>query len=918
MAVIAPSFWGGKPGEDLLLTKLAVPPPRRALVARPRLLEQLDAGLGYPLTLVAAPAGFGKTTLLAEWLAARRDGAGPVLLVAWVSLDAADNDPMRFAAYVMAALRGLHPEIVEDVLTALRSPQPPPLEAALTVLVNELGAVPSDAVLVLDDYHAIHSRTIHETLAFLVEHLPPQIHLVVASRADPPLPLARLRARGQLVEVRADDLRFAPAEAAAFLNVTMGLDLTPEEVTALEARTEGWPAGLQLAALAFKGRTDASEFVAAFAGSHRYVLTYFVDDVLARQPAPVQTFLLQTAILDRLCAPLCDAVTGRADGEAMLARLERENLFVVALDDSGHWYRYHHLFAEVLRHRLRQTSSGIIPQLHRLASAWHEGQGLLAEAIEHAFATPDLERAVGMVEKAAPALLGRGEAATLQGWMARLSADVVSARPRLCLARAQACLLACQLDTAEACLEDAERALRLEDHAGIPVAELPRLQGEAAALRTYLALTRNDYHLAVQLSWQALAQVPEEDAVVRGILALDLGRAHQLGGDLAAAAQSFGEARAYGLTEGNQLLALFALFSLGTIQELQGELRKAESTHREVERLAHTPEGQPLPIGALAHARLGRLHREWNDLETATRHLEAALELGRRGGVEGAVLDGCLSLALVRQARGDVLEADALIRQAGEIARGWSVPEMALSVAAHEAQLRLRTGDLESAKRWARGCPPDVGSDLTELAEIRGSVLARVLLAEGQSEEAKSLLDRMLAVAERRGRTPRVIELLVLQALTHQTLGDRPAAVSTLERALSLAEPEGYVRTFLDEGEQVIDLLRRVAGSSSPVASLALRLLAASLEQVPATSGAKPEPTSAALRLPIVPLVESLSERELEVLRLIGDGLSNRQIADRLVISVATAKKHVENVHGKLGVHSRTQALARAQELRLL
>ncbi len=829
----------------LVTTKLFVPPPRPSAVARPRLIARLNAGLHCRLTLVAAPAGFGKTTLVASWLSERMKDAGrgmkagqpdPASFIphpssfAWLSLDAGDNDPARFLAYLVAAFQTIAATIGEGVLAVLQSPQLPPPDVILTALLNEITALPNHVVLVLDDYHLIDATPVDSALAFLVEHLPPQLHLVIVTREDPPLPLARLRARGQLTELRAADLRFTPAEAAAFLHEVMGLTLSAADIATLEERTEGWIAGLQLAALSMQGHQDVPGFIRAFAGDHRYIVDYLVEEVLQRQPEPVRSFLLQTAILDRLSGPLCDAVTGQEGGSARLEALHRGNFFVVPLDDQRDWYRYHQLFAEVLATHLRAEQPDQVATLHRRASVWYERHGVAADAIRHALAAEDFARAADLVELAVPAMSRRRQGATLLGWLRSLPNEVVRARPVLSVAYAHLLLDGGELDGVEARLRDAEWWLDTPADSraqpGAPAAALVvvdeeafrRLPGAISVARAGQALARGDLADTVTYARRVLDLLPEDDQLSRGGAAGFLGLAYWTSGDLAAAHRAYAEGMAHLQVAGNIADAIGGAITLADIRIAQGRLREAMRTYERALQLA-AEQGAPVLRGtADLYVGMSELQCAQNDLHAATQHLLHSQELGAHSGFPQNRYRWYVAMARIREAQGDLDGALDLLQEAERrYVRAFS-PNVR-PVAALKARVWVAQGRLGEALGWARDQGLSVEDDLSYLREFAHITLARVLLARATIDRANSsipdaigLLERLLQAAEAGERAGSVAEILVLQALAHQTQGDTPAALAPLSRALTLAEPEGYVRLFVDEGPPMAALFGKDEG----------------------------------------------------------------------------------------------------------
>ena len=924
--VTAPPEAAGHLGDSLvpaplLETKLFVPRSRRGLVPRPRLSERLDRGTASTLTLVSAPAGFGKTTLLTEWLAAGPAAPADERLGAWLSLDRADNDPVSFWIYVIAALRMVASGVGESALALLQVPQPPPIEAVLTALLNDLGAAAGDIVLVLDDYHVIDASDVQDGMAFLLGHLPPQLHVVIASRADPALPLARWRARGKLAEIRAAELRFTPDEAAAYLNEMMGLQLSARDVAALEARTEGWIAALQLAALSMQGRNDVAGFIAGFAGDDRYVVDYLVEEVLQRQPDRVQAFLLQTSILGRLSGPLCDAVTGQGGGKAMLEALDRGNLFLVPLDDRRRWYRYHHLFADVLQARLLDERPGEVPDLHRRASAWYEQNGEPSVAIGHALAAEDFGRAADLVEQAIPAMRRSRQEAALHGWLKALPDEVVRVRPVLSVGLAGALLAVGEFEGVEARLRDAERCLGATTGTGTespaPAGEMAvddeefrRLPAGIELYRSALAMARGDVPGTVRHARRAIDLSPEEDHLVRASAAGMSGLAYWTSGDLEAGHAAFSGCVAR-LRRAGHIADIFGCsIALADMRSAQGRLGEAMRTYEQA--LQGAPEHGGLILRGTADMYVGmsEVHRERDDLLAATQHLLRSQELGEHLGLPQNRYRWRVAMALIRQAEGDPAAALDLLNEAERLYMGDFFPNVR-PVPALRARVWIAQGRLGEALGWAREQGLSADDGLSYLREFEHITLARMLLARHQDERAEQslhqaarLLERLLLAAEEGQRTGRVIEILVLQALSRRRLGDNPAALASLERAVTLAEPEGYVRVFADEGPPMASLLR-AAAKQGTAGNYVRRLLAAVSE----TGHDRPAEQA---------LIEPLSERELDVLRLLGTELDGPAIARQLMVSLNTVRTHTKHIYVKLGVTNRRAAVRRAQELDLL
>ena len=895
----------------LLETKLHVPRQRPGRVARRRLSERLARGGESSLTLVSAPAGFGKTTLLTEWLA---DAPAENRSVAWLSLDQRDNDPAVFWTYLVAALETAAPGVGAGARSLLQSS--PPMEAVLATLLNDLHAVPNDVVLVLDDYHVIDSRDVQDGMAFLLEHLPPQIHLVISGRADPALPLARLRGRGELVEIRAADLRFTPDEAAEYLNGVMGLVLTARDVAALEGRTEGWIAALQLAALSLQGRDDTAGFIAGFAGDDRYIVDYLVEEVLQRQSDHVRSFLLQTSILSRLTGALCDAVTGQDGGAAMLEALDRANLFLVPLDDRRRWYRYHHLFADVLGARLLDEQPGAVHALHRRASDWYEENGERSEAIRHALAGEDFARAADLVELALPAMRQGRQETTLRRWLEALPDELIRVRPVLSLACAGTLLIHGELDGVETRLRDAERWLAAEEAVDAPPSAAPdvvdgavirSVRGGIAVYRAAQARVSGDVAGTMTHARRVLDLVGDDNPLERGSAAGLLGLASWTAGDLEPAHRWWAEAVANLERAGHHSDTLGCAIALADIRIAQGRLHEAMSRYEWGLRVA-TAQGPPVLRGAAdMHVGMSGVLRERHDLDGALQHLRTSRELGKHAGLPQNRHRWRVAMARVRQSEGDLAGALDLLDEAEELYVSDMFPD-GQPIAASRARVWVAQGRVGEALGWVRERGLTVDDDLSYLREYEHITLARVLLAQHAAEGAQRPLDgacqfleRLLRAADDGERTGSVIEILVLRALVHRARGDIPAAVASLRRAVTLAEPEGYVRVFVDEGPPVASLLRAVAkeGTAPHHVRRLLAALSTADDGAPAHQG----------------LIEPLSERELEVLRLLGTELDGPEIARRLGVSLNTVRTHTKNIYAKLGVNSRRAAVRRAEEL---
>jgi LuxR family maltose regulon positive regulatory protein len=895
----------------LLETKLYLPRRRDGLVPRSRLSERLDRGAAARLMLVSAPAGFGKTTLLAEWLAQRPATAADGPSAAWLSLERSDSDPASFWTYFIAALRTVAPTVGASELGLLAEPKPPPIHSVLTTLLNDLGAVGSDIVLVLDDYHLVDSREIQEAMGFLLDHVPPRLHLVIASRADPALPLAGLRARGELVEIRAAELRFTLEEAVAYLNGVMGLSLTAQDVAALDERTEGWIAALQLAALSMQGREDVAGFISGFAGDDRYIVDYLAEEVLQRQPAQVRDFLLQTSLLERLSGPLCDAVTGSLGGRAALEALDRGNLFLVPLDDRREWYRYHHLFADVLRARLTEESPGFVPELHRRASDWYAGNGDRFEAIDHALAGGHFARSADLLEQAMPALARDRQEAMLRAWVERLPDEVVAGRPVLSNGYAGALMSTGQFEGVERHLRNAERWLEApgQEMAVADEEDFRRLPAGVAVHRAGLALATGDLAGTIAHAQRALGLLDDDHHLGHAAAAALTGLATWSSGDLETARGAYARSLESMRLAGHLADVMGLSIALADIQITQGNLHDAMRTYEHALELNRRQDGPALRGTADMYVGMSALHRERNELDLARQLLTRSEELGAHNGLPQNPYRLRVAMARLRQVEGDLEEAMQLLDEAEQVYDGDFSPNVR-PVPAARARLWIVRGMIDEAFAWAREHGLTVEDELSYLREFEHVTLTRALLARARadppSDEATALLERLLTAAETGRRTGSVIEILTLQALAARARGDLPAALVALERALALAEPEGYVRMFVDEGSPMSVLLQEAAdrGIATSYVGRLLTAFGAAENGMPQRRGQG--------------LVDPLSQRELDVLRLLGTDLGGPQIAGELVVSLNTVRTHTKNIYAKLGVNNRREAVRRAEELDLM
>jgi LuxR family transcriptional regulator, maltose regulon positive regulatory protein len=898
---------------QLLVTKTRLPQLPLDWMARERLSGKLVEAFRHRLVLVSAPAGYGKTTLVNETLRECGRPAG------WVSLDAGDNNPANFWTYFIMALQSIRPAVCQPVINALRSMQPPPASWISTAIINSLSEITDDFILVLDDYHTIASPSIHEAVSFLVDHFPPQAHLVLITRSDPPLPLARWRVKTELSEIRAAELGFNLEEAAVFLKKNTGLTLAGSDLSALEERTEGWIAGLKMAALSLQGKKDTSAYVKEFSGSNRYILDYLAEEVLRQQPPEVNLFLLESSILERLSGPLCDAVTGRQDSQVLLDKLETANLFITALDDERHWYRYHQLFAAILRNQLAKTTPLKVYLLHQRASLWFEKDGHTQEAFDHALLSNDIERAASLVEAAAGDMLGRHQAVALLDYASQLPEKLLQANPWLCTSFAWAALMANKPDTLTGMLARVDTALAGDPDLLSPTSRsnLRRIRGHTLSVKSFMAQARDDTSLAIQLSEEADYELPGnelDDLLARAVNSMNLTTCFQKKGEVARAIPYLEDLAAAGRKINYHYPVLSALGALAEIEmELAHSERAAALCREAIEHATQWGGTCPLPSAAMAYVILGQLKYEQNDLAEAAENIKKGIDLGEANYNREPVLKGFLTLARLSQAQGKPEEARKYIKLAENMGPWVNVPPEVQQIPARQARLDLLQGNIAACRGWAaeqqKSLPLDKSPDYRQEFMYLTVIMARI--AGGQCREIPQYLDDFILNARQQDRTTAVIEALILKALALDCLGKETDAAGSFDHALLLAEAAGYCRIFFDQGMQVTQLLRKAAagGKSAGYSARLLKMLVQPETQPTLQPGGAKAATG---------LIEALSERESEILKLIASGKTNKEIASRLFLAVGTVKKHTSNIFGKLGVESRTGAVARARDLGLI
>jgi LuxR family maltose regulon positive regulatory protein len=921
--------------EEIIRTKLYIPGSRENWVARPRLLARLDESFNHTLSLLVAPAGYGKTTLLSDWIHSRQDGEKRAkgsspnrpLNAAWITLDERDNDLARFMTYLVAALETLEIHIDEPFLQGGRVQQDR-IEATLGALINRIADTPEVFFVVLDDFQAITALPVYEAVSFLIHHLPPQMHLVLACRTEPALPLGQLRARGQLLELRASELRFTSQEARAFLTDTMELDLPDEAFSALEARTEGWIAGLQLAALSMRGRKDVMDFIQTFTGGHRYIVDYLADQVLHQLPEALQVFLLESSILGQMSRANCEAILGEPGIQVQdaLEYIEKANLFLEPLDDDREWYRYHPLFADFLRDRLRRSKPERWSELHRRASEWCEQNGWIAEAVDHALAIGDTKQAAGLVEQIVEAIWMKGEMARLWGWLQALPDELIRTRPRLCIFHAWISNIKGEGEVRDARLREVAESL---ERGGLSGKEREMVLGMQAALQSIIAIMNGDVVTTLDRCRKALEHLPEENFVWRCLIYRNLGNAYLLEDEPLAAHRAFQEAYETSRQAGNIYMALISMYELGELDIQLGKLSQAASIFRSALQLAEERGAPGLTITGALHTGLSEVLRQWNRLEEGIEHARAGIELGLLDGSIGVQLCGYTRLADLFQGNGNFIEASQALRKAMALAP--SMRQTAF-IAHMEVQSRLwwLQGDLEATQRWLEMSGIHPHGQFSCRDEAGYLTLARLLIHQGDLAKAGDLLARLRDAAGQASRRGRLIEILAIEALVYDAQGNHKAAMDALEEALILAEPEGHLRVFLDEGEPMRSLIQEYRmGMKIPAGhgtQRSKRNLGTYLEKLLGTFSKDSdsqgyrqveEPTGELLPVE-KDLMDPLSGRELEILRLIAAGLSNQEIARELVVATSTVHWHTKNIYSKLNVHSRTQATRQARQLGLV
>jgi LuxR family maltose regulon positive regulatory protein len=922
---------------QIISTKLTIPPLRPGLVNRSRLFQKLDRGLLCGFVLVSAPAGYGKSTLMSAWLRQSQHPGG------WISLDDGDNEPSRFMGYLVAALRSVDPSLGEALEPLIQFQPKSDIETILTPLINQLAQSEKPFFLVLDDYHNIQNQEVHQIVRFLLEHRPSALNLIISTRADPPLPLARLRAQSGMVEIRLAELRFSFLETSDFLKNTMSLAISEADLNSLEASTEGWIAGLQMAGLSLQGRTDPSSFIRSFSGEDRYILDFLFDEVFMRQPGEIQDFLLQTSILGQLSAALCNAVTLRNNSREILDTLERNNLFLISLDEQRKWYRYHHLFIDLLKSRLKLTNPDSIPILHQRASTWCEAEHDLENAIAHALSAQDFERAASLIEQVVRTLDMQNQQAMLASWVDHLPGEILKNHPWLCVYRAWGCYWTGNRGVEEEWLQLAEDSLGqsfITDQL-----ERDHIQGHIAVVRAHTALVSENIPLALEMGGKALELLPVEDEM-RSDAAIALAGAYWALGDVRKTEQVFGMAGTTAAKINYPSMVAAAAGYTGIQQFKQGRLLDAIVTFQDGLRAATLADGTEMKVAGFLNARLGDVMRERNELGRASQYLSRGIKQCVHFGQPDVLSDAYICLGRYQMATGDLDGTLETLRKVDRVVQRIKVdPWILCWLDDCRIKAWLAAGNLEAASLWAQNSGLTFDGPLSYQYDLHHQNLARVLVAQGaqggsrsSQEKAAALLARLQIAAEQAGWVHEGIKILLMQAVNDQAQGLNEKALQSLARALSLAQPGGYVRVFLDEENtlrslltSLADILRKnqqevqkrikidIQEDKLPSLREYLSMLLAAFEN-PISPAATHPTLSAPMKInsSIQPIAEPLSEREMDVLKLLAQGSPDKKIAETLVIARETVHKHLKNIYGKLGVHSRAEAVVRARALDLI
>lgn len=904
----------------LLKTKLAIPPLRANVVNRPRLLKQLNEGANRKLSLLSAPPGFGKTTLLSEWIHKKKFPA------AWFSIDEKDNDPISFLTYVIAALQTLDKNWGQPALELIQSPQLPSFESTIFTLINSLIPTPKNFALVLDDYHLIQSSSIHDILGLLLDALPPKMHLMLATRSDPPLPISRVRSQNQLTEIRTGDLSFTSEETTLYFKDKLHVDLSIEDIALLESRTEGWITGLQLAALSMQGRKDLSAFVAKFSGDNHYIVDYLMEEVLHRQPEHIQDFLRQTSILDPLSGPLCDAVMGQKNSQQMLDMLEKSNLFIFSLDSERNWFRYHRLFADSLSQRLLHKQGDIVPELHRRACDWYDKHEMKYEAVDHALTAHDYDRAAFLLEDMAETVWDRGQQVKLAQWFGHLPERLISKRPQLCVFYARSLIMSGRQKEAELCLTSAEKVLESSSEEVVEI--LPdgtqfqhvfnreEMLGKVSAVRALMAMYRGDVANVIEHAYHALVLLSEENLTWRGVVETMLGMAHGWAGDgdMLKAEKAFSSAITIIEKAGNTSFYLFSGLALAGIYTYLGRLQDAENLCRKLLKDAEDAGMSQTGNAASLHSILGGILCERDDLETGIPMIKKGLELAKLShdliALQGIRLNWIRVMILIKDFPRALRFIDEIMKDSKKIDLP---PWMGHVVAAYQARIWIELGHTDLWGQWIEERRISVEDQLSCRIEPEHVVLARIFIAQDRPEEANRLLERLIKNAQEGHRIASVMEMRLLRVKALYAQAKIDETIHELKLALALGEKAGFFHVFTMEGKIIARLLAKVLEDNKlskidqdiPYSDTNISKLLAAFE------GAKPQQKVAGLD-------ESLSEREIEVLKLIATGLANQEIAEKLFISLNTVRTHTKNINSKLDVHSRTQAIARGKKLGLI